>query len=45
MVKPIAEPGVIKALMQRAEQEVERAIATAGEMGDDASAESTSTRF
>jgi len=45
MVKPIAEPGIIKALMQRAEQEVERAIATAGEMGDDASAESTSTRF
>ena len=45
MVKPIAEPAIIKALMQRAEQEVERAIATAGEMGDDALTESTSTRF
>lgn len=44
MVKPIAEPGIIKALMQRAEQEIERAIATAGEM-DDESTGVTSTRF
>lgn len=44
MVKPIAEPAVVKALMQRAEQEIERAIATAGEMADEATP-ATSDRF